>query len=255
MIKLLVTNGCSMTAGEELDSPRTQAWPVLLARALGVELVNMGLGGGSNRRIVRTTVATLPALCEQRSIAPEETLVVCTWTRPDRTEHFDPGFTRRRSEFDADVNWRVIGPFNDSRDKQAKAFYRHLWSEEGQIGSFLLEWILLDSFLRLRGYVSRYAFAYRDVTALPTTPSLRGLPGQIDRTTVFGEFPVGEGMAFDDMTLDLPRAPRNHPLTEGHHRFAGALADWLAADPEVGPALPALRRADGDVVADRDTSR
>lgn len=237
MIKLLVANGCSMTAGDELDSPETRAWPVLLAQALGVDLVNMGLSGGSNRRIVRTTVAMLPTLCRERSVTPEETLVLCTWTRPDRTELFDPGFTKPRP-FEADLNWRGLGPFiTDRRDKQARAFYRHLWSEDGQIGSFVLDWILLDSFLRLRGYASRYAFAYRDVTTLPPLP-LRGLPDQIDRKTVFGGFPVGQGMSFDDMTLDLPRASRNHPLAEGHALFARMLTAWLAADPDVGPRLP-----------------
>jgi hypothetical protein len=99
MIKLLITNGCSMTAGYELDSPSTQSWPVLPAQKLNVELVNMGLSGGSNRRIVRTTVSTLPALCAERSILPEEALVLCTWTRPGRTEQFDPDFISTDPDF------------------------------------------------------------------------------------------------------------------------------------------------------------
>jgi hypothetical protein len=100
---------------------------------------------------------------------------------------------------------------------------------DGQIGAFALDWILLDSFLQLHGYERRYAFTYRDIIELLSL-SMWGLPNLINHKAVFGGFPVGERMSFDDMTLDLPRGPRGHPLTEGHQRFAQALAAWLAED-------------------------
>jgi hypothetical protein len=50
---ILYVNGDSNSAGAELKDP-AQAWPCLLAKRLGLTLVNDAKGGGSNPRILRT---------------------------------------------------------------------------------------------------------------------------------------------------------------------------------------------------------
>jgi hypothetical protein len=55
-ISHLVVNGCSLTYGEGLEDPSTQAWPALLAKKLNVPVVNIAMGGTGNHRIYRKTV-------------------------------------------------------------------------------------------------------------------------------------------------------------------------------------------------------
>lgn len=51
----LVVNGCSWTYCQGLDDPKTQGWPALLAKELGVEVVNLAIRGCGNDSIHRRT--------------------------------------------------------------------------------------------------------------------------------------------------------------------------------------------------------
>jgi hypothetical protein len=51
----LVVNGCSWTYGQGLEDPKTQGWPALLAKKLGVEVVNLAVNGCGNGSIHRRT--------------------------------------------------------------------------------------------------------------------------------------------------------------------------------------------------------
>jgi hypothetical protein len=50
-----VTNGCSFTYGDGLDSPQEHSWPAQLAKKLGVDVVNLGRSGSGNDMIFRRT--------------------------------------------------------------------------------------------------------------------------------------------------------------------------------------------------------
>ena len=75
---LLYTIGDSFTYGAELDEPKKQAWPRLVADRLGYKLVNLAKPGASNDYIIRTTVEFL----ETRT--PD--IAIIAWTTPDRLE-------------------------------------------------------------------------------------------------------------------------------------------------------------------------
>lgn len=51
----LVVNGCSWTYCQGLDDPKTQGWPALVAKELGVEVVNLAVPGCGNDSIHRRT--------------------------------------------------------------------------------------------------------------------------------------------------------------------------------------------------------
>lgn len=51
----LVVNGCSWTYCQGLDDPKTQGWPSLVAKYLGVEVVNLAVPGCGNDAIHRRT--------------------------------------------------------------------------------------------------------------------------------------------------------------------------------------------------------
>lgn len=54
-ISHLVVNGCSYTYGHGIENPLEDAWPSLVAKKLGVPLVNLAVPGQSNYAIQRRT--------------------------------------------------------------------------------------------------------------------------------------------------------------------------------------------------------
>ncbi len=89
-VRLVVTNGCSFTHGTSLAEPERTCWPRVLADALDAPLVNLAAGGGSNHRLVRTTVEQLPQVVDRAGCTPQETLFVAMWTELARSEVYDP---------------------------------------------------------------------------------------------------------------------------------------------------------------------
>lgn len=105
-VGLLYANGCSMTYGYELiDDPQTHdclddayrkahAWPGRLAVRVGAaKVVNDSIPGGSNDRILRTTIQWLTDfLAAGGDAARRSLLVVIGWSDPirRRVETDDP---------------------------------------------------------------------------------------------------------------------------------------------------------------------
>lgn len=54
-ISHLVVNGCSLTYCQGLENPHIDGWPALLAKKIGVPVVNLALGGSSNGGIHHRT--------------------------------------------------------------------------------------------------------------------------------------------------------------------------------------------------------
>lgn len=149
------------------------------------------------------------------------------WTHSVRHEFFAPG---KRSEplmnHPVEHNWEDIGPWRqDAGDRPSRAFYDHLWSDEGQMANLFLDWVLLDRYLRQEGYMARYAFAGPEIPQVDGAAKwfTRQLPGEM----TFGGLPQRAGMTFLDMAKGRARAPRGHPLEDSHTIFGRALAQWL----------------------------
>ena len=52
--KRLIASGCSFTYGQGLADPQTEAWPAVLGKQLGLEVVNLAQCGASNYYIVNS---------------------------------------------------------------------------------------------------------------------------------------------------------------------------------------------------------
>jgi len=231
LIKLLIVNGCSFARGAELADPGADAWPELLARRLDVPLVNLSRDGGSNRRIVRTSVSCLQAVCRERAVAPAEALVLLAWTSLPRTEFFareeDPEGIARPPDLEVDRGWHRIGPWRVAAGHPASnAFYDELWSEAGQLAGFMLDWIMVDAFLRGTGFDARYVYSF-PVADAERGPA-RGFAGMLGGVCAFGGVPPRPGAAFHERAEGLPRGPTGHPLEAAHRDFAQDLWRWLS---------------------------
>jgi hypothetical protein len=241
VIRLLVTNGCSGTRGKELTCPERDAWPVVLANSLSIDLVNLARNGSSNRRIIRTLVESLPAVIHQTCVAPDEVLVIASWTEISRHEHY-VGTKRRLRRF------RLGDPFHDGWQRigfwrareghrPSVAFYDHLWNDEGQLASHFLDWAMMDALLCQTGVHPRYAFTFPIPRVLPA-PALPAAQ-HLSQARTFGGIPPRSGTTFLEMPSEYARGPGGHPLEEGHRWFAAQLRGWLHDDRSL--QLPSCR--------------
>ena len=264
MIRLLVAAGCSCTAGWELADRDAESWPAVLADLFDLDVVNLGRGGASNRKIVRTVVSELPDLITDRGRRPSEVIVIPAWTEVVRHEYYRRpsraearAMTRRYGRPRPGAGWRPIQPaLRDQGDPASVAFYEHLWSDEGQISNLLLDWVMFDRWLVALGVLARYAFAFPLPGAVPSVaePLLAQVPGEL----TFGGIPPRPGTAFLPMTRKMERGPGGHPLQAGHALFAGELHEWLLRDDAFreGLALQGLiHRDDRNQLAARARSR
>ena len=75
---LIYTNGCSFTEGDYYDY-RTECWPWRL-NVRGFDILNDAMGGGSNHRIMRTSMDTVTRMHGRIQLA------IIQWTDPGRSE-------------------------------------------------------------------------------------------------------------------------------------------------------------------------
>ena len=87
---ILVANGCSHTAGAEMEYPSQRrcyekAWPRYLAEKLGYDHVNLSDSGASGHRVVRTTMRyVLDQLKNKNNL--QDHLFIINWPGAHRTE-------------------------------------------------------------------------------------------------------------------------------------------------------------------------
>ena len=85
----IYANGCSFTYGDELESPNTSAWPVLLANQLGASVINDAVPGGTNPRTVYRTI---------KNLKEDFDLYLIAWTADTR-------FTVYKSDNNFEINF------------------------------------------------------------------------------------------------------------------------------------------------------
>ncbi|NJO59845.1 MAG: hypothetical protein HC836_16550 [Richelia sp. RM2_1_2] len=159
----LLVNGCSYTWGAELHplgreqkNQETQeerqyreehVWGGQLARKLGLsEYTNIAVGGGSNIRILRTTISEILKIPDNER---KDLLVIVGWSDIFRYEHYYKNA------------WQKILPnwYNDKingLDKIADFYYRYMMENTSCIEQFLINCVSLQSFLQ--AYSIKYLF-------------------------------------------------------------------------------------------------
>lgn len=92
MVKQVLINGCSHSAGSEIEKPgegesvynRLNCFGAQFANKLGVPNINLSNPGGSNDYIARSTMFW----CLEHPEEVKDTLFLIHWTGPDRSEYF-----------------------------------------------------------------------------------------------------------------------------------------------------------------------
>jgi len=92
---LLIANGCSHTAGAEIEYPMqgecyNKAWPKKLGDKLSFEnSTNLAISGASDDRVSRTTIEFIGKLKQKSFYDPSRLFVIVSWAGLYRTEIFN----------------------------------------------------------------------------------------------------------------------------------------------------------------------
>jgi hypothetical protein len=101
-MKLLLANGCSHTAGSDIDPENMRycaekAWPRYVADHFKIPYVNIAEGGSGNEQINRSTILTISNLIDIDEFDPKNLIVNILWSGFDRYEYWSDQHQQIRS--------------------------------------------------------------------------------------------------------------------------------------------------------------
>jgi hypothetical protein len=120
---ILFTNGCSHTAGAEIEYEMQgacyeKAWTHHLSNILKCESINLSMSGGSSDRIVRTTIEYFLKKQSETDFDPKQYFVIIAWPGLFRTEIYGENY---------DENWQTLVIGNDEDYKKQFDIYLYAY--------------------------------------------------------------------------------------------------------------------------------
>jgi lysophospholipase L1-like esterase len=242
---VLYANGCSMTYGYELiDDPETHvclddtyrethAWPSRLAAKLGCSrVINESIPGGSNDRILRTTISwVLNFLATEGEVERRRLLVVVGWSDPMRREYFIDGA------------WKQAIPYHDypnepSFNRLNIAYREAAWNDHESACRFATQLLALQAFLQRHGIRFLFFDALKScqeifAAARDEVAHVRA----VDPRTYFN-FAHSAGSMASILSWATPNWKGRHPAEDGHEYWAALLADHLQKQSLLDTIVP-----------------
>jgi hypothetical protein len=227
--------GCSFTAGDDLDSPATQSWPVLVSQGKNSSFENHAVSGGTNDRIIYHTMKN----------AGQFDHYYIAWTYHSRFTLY-----RRDNNFEVNFNQQLEHTLygkNPEYNLYGKIYYQYWFNELFALKLWLQRIILLQSFLRdnnlsytminsthndLDKWTINWSSFNASVKSLLCFDKMddeqlyqehieiQKLVDLIDKTAFVG---WNQWSIENDIAKNFPLGQTGHPLTEGHR----AIADYI----------------------------
>lgn len=226
-MSILYANGCSMTYGDELGDglPDLAAieyrlkhcYPNVVKEALGIDtLVNRAKCGGSNDRILRTTIADI---LELRAKYPDERIfALIGWS----------GFERREFYYDRNEEYLSLIPAVPlTFDNTIKRFHR-IWARDfthdiESTDRFLTQAISLQSFFESNGINFAMNFCVGSPDQYPAHHFDKARMGHLKNL-----YTPKEGCFIAHAKHhQFPLAPNGHPLEAAHRAWAECLIAFI----------------------------
>lgn len=246
-IKCVYANGDSFVFGQGLDPVgqthfydftkklRNENWTGVVASNLGVDLdndyYNDALPGGSNDRIVRTTLSKLPELLEKYK--PEEILVLIGWTDASRTEFYFAGqepkyypflsnnYPKQHDKTPMKVETKLhelyYGFFNDLREQQDR-LTQQLLLLQLYLQTIGVTFLFTNSLFVFASKENNYFDFFSSQLTLPKSSSLIN-------SKYYLSVPNCAQFMFE---RNIPELPCRHPTTNGHIKWAEYVMDYLS---------------------------
>jgi hypothetical protein len=202
---MILTLGDSFTWGQELSNRTADAWPYLLGKQFGQEVVNLAQPGSSNDRIVRLAV--------EETIKQRYDLVIVAWADRSRLEVW--------SERDQEI--KCVNVHNDFLPWIAD-YYAQSYNDEYFLERQSLQILLLQQHFKMINQpylfvnVGAKHFSYR---------KYRDTLGYIWRQFDLSCFPGWPAQGLIEWTADAPKGPNGHPLELGHQQIADEIAKYI----------------------------
>jgi len=231
-VDTLYINGDSWAYGSELRDPtalaitndfdpvhdayrRAHNWTGHLARNYNLTLVDSSWAGGSNERILRTTISEVTQLLQQG----KKPFVIVAWTQLQRFELFAGG------------HWKeFVGPSDATTPPIGFEIWEKYSSDHSDLMRYLQQVILLDAFLKVNNVpyfgtnVFRHNYAVMEDHA--RDPAFHPYLYQLGKTVKLERHMYNYAISqILTAHLDVEYGAGGHPLERGHT----IIADYLKA--------------------------
>ena len=204
----VLTVGDSFTYGDELTDVK-QAWPYVLQTKLSCELTNLGQPGVGNTSMVRTVI-------EQTA---DYDLIIVAWSHFARIE-----FADEHGIFDTWPGHRgVLFTGEVAHRTKLLSYITHHHSDEYLYKQYLLNMVLLQSYVHQRGKKLLMLDAYGNNLLLRWSREFALIRDQIDSTTFIG----WSGKTMSEWTFGAPQGSGGHFLEEGHAIVADKIYEHI----------------------------
>lgn len=207
----LLTLGCSLTRGSELEKPDFSAWPFMLAQKLGWEIDNLAEFNGSNDMMFRKAM--------ERD--QHYDLVIVAWSEAHRMEVWlnDKIISSRRRH--------GVGPFSVNHNSigdaldWVKSFFANHYDEQYFIRKWLCQAVSLQDHFKLHN--QRYLF----LTSFGNEEPLKRYQG-ILKSKIDTQYWLGwPDQSMMTWTAGTPYGPYGHPLERGHTIVADRIYEHI----------------------------
>lgn len=208
-VDTLYCNGDSWSCGVELDDT-SNSFPNIISKNYNLPIINSAKPGGSNQRILRTSIEDISKLIKQG----KKPFVLISWTLTNRFELYDAikneyaSFTSPDSAADIDLG-------------------RLIWSrwstEKSDIINFLTQVISLQSFLKQNNIPYFMANVFKVVYELLDCEQIELYQSQIDTDFYMYNLPF-KSLLTPYINIEWGVS---HPLKEGHAIIAKFLIEQI----------------------------
>jgi hypothetical protein len=229
--------GCSFTYGDELTSPNTHAWPVVLANKLNAKVTNDAVQGGSNARTVYRTI---------KHSQNNYDLYLIAWTTYGRFT-----FYKSDNNFETNFNPQLVhnlyGKESFFKD-WGSTLYKHWYNELYAFKLWLQQIIQLQNVLLHKNYLMINTMDNNLSNWLVTkdefTNSIKHLINfdSMNDEQIFDEykeiqyyislidfskFYMWNEFYITQLSSIFPVGPRGHMLEQGHNHLAELLHNYV----------------------------
>jgi hypothetical protein len=201
---MILTLGCSFTAGAELDDVN-QAWPYLLGQHLDQPIKNLGESGSCNASMLRKLLA--------HTSHNEYSLVVIGWTDPNRFEVWHERLQRPVTvmvDSQAGLSWTAD-------------YYRYSYDPQWAWERWIDQVVLAQEYLTARNQAYLFVSVAGTLNYNDRSQHIKNVC-QLIRTDRFVGWPT-HGMI--EIAGDAERGPGGHPLALGHERIANEIKSYI----------------------------
>jgi hypothetical protein len=190
--KLIITNGCSFTWGDELSNREQEAYPYIIGKKFNCSVRNLAENAQSNEAIVRTTIEYLMT----HDLSDYDPVLIIGWS----------GISRK--EIWTGSEWHKITATGMGHDPYAKAHFKYLQSEKQDNLEFFNH-VLLMQLLLEKLKINYFFFRIDDGQTLQTLKD--GSNKSVTDGFNMGHMPLSS--YFDLINLDKFPCYTNNDLT------------------------------------------